>query len=454
MDFRGKKFLVVGLGKSGLAAARFLAQKGARVTVSDVMDQTRLRPESVRAVLALGAELETGGHRKETFLSADMIIVSPGVALDVEPLLAARALGIPIMGEMELAARQIQLPVVAVTGTNGKSTTTAFLGALMARAGMRPFVGGNIGTPLMEYLIGGQPAGVAVLEVSSFQLDTMETFCPLISVILNISPDHGDRYPNFDAYAQSKLKICRNQGAGHYVVLNDEDEGLRAFEPTPPLGVLRYGLEKKKHRQAFLENGALWVRIPGRTSCDFSLEKFRLPGAHNRENLLAAVTAGLAFPVAPHIVQETIDAFEGLPHRLEHVASVGGVDVYNDSKATNVDAASRSIMSFDRPIILIAGGLHKGGSYDPLLKAASGKVKKALFIGEARHVLAGSFEGKIPFSVVQTLEDAVEEAFSVAGPGDVILLAPACASFDMFSDYAHRGEVFKETVRRLSGGIP
>ncbi len=452
MDVFEKKVLVVGLGKSGLSASRWLSRQGAHVTVSELRGEADLDPGLLNETWELGIKLEFGGHRKETFFNTDLIIVSPGVPLDMEPLRAAKGKGIAVLGEMELAGRLIDTPIVAVTGTNGKSTTTAFLGAMIEKAGLRAFVGGNIGRPLLDYVAGDWKADYAVVEVSSFQLDTMERLCPMISLLLNISPDHLDRYPSYEAYVQSKLRIFENQRSGQYAILNDDDECLSNFEPRGDVSVLRYGIEKRGNLQAFIEGNRLRAFLPGMKDHYFELEKFRLPGRHNVENVMGVILAGLALHIEPPIIQEAIDHFQGLPHRLEWVRGIRGVDFYNDSKATNVEAASKSIESFDRPVILIAGGRHKGGDYSPLVRAATGRVRNAIFLGEAKHLLAKSFEGIIPFSLAENMVDAVSQAFSSCKSNDVILLAPACSSFDMFSDYAHRGKIFREEVERLHNG--
>ena len=452
MRFTNKKILVVGLGTSGLSVVRYLVREGARVTVSDRKEERDLEPGTVREMRALGVTLETGGHTTDTFIRSERIIVSPGVPLDLAPLAAAREKGIPVTGEMELAVQGMDTPIVAVTGTNGKSTVTAFLGSLLQNAGHKVFVGGNLGTPLIDYAASGLKADVAVVEVSSFQLDTMEGFSPLVSLLLNISPDHLDRYPDYEAYVQSKLKIFKNQGAGDFAILNDDDAVLSALTLQPDVAVLRYGLKKKGHRQAFVEGKGIRAGLPRKESHLFSLQKCPLPGKHNVENMMAAALAGLALNVEPPVIQHTMDDFEGLPHRLELSGRIREVDFYDDSKATNVDAAIRSIASFDRPIVLIAGGRHKGGDYVPLVKMAKGRVKKAFLMGESKHLMAEAFEGQIPCASADDMEDAVTKAFSVAKPQDVVLLAPACSSFDMFTDYAHRGRAFKEAVEGLQHG--
>lgn len=451
MELSEKKILVVGLGKSGLSASRWLVRQGAEVTVSDLkraedLDQG-LRDESS----ALGIRIEAGGHQRESFLSAHMIVVSPGVPLDIEPLKAARKAGIPILGEMQLALQVLDVPFVAVTGTNGKSTVTTLVGDMISRAGLRAFVGGNIGTPLMDYISGREKADYAVLEVSSFQLDTMEDFSPTVAILLNISPDHLDRYPDYEAYVRSKFKIFEHQKPGQYAVLNAEDERLSRFVPKKGVSLLRYG-RKGRNREAFVQGETLVAGLPGAEARHFDLKGFRLPGTHNLENLMAAVLAGLALNLPPGVLQESMSNFPGLPHRLELVGRIREVDFYDDSKATNVDAALRSVSTFDGGVILIAGGRDKGGDYGPLTKAAYGKVKKAVLLGEAKDLLARAFKDLIPCLTAGSMEEAVMQAFSSADRNDVVLLAPACSSFDMFSDYAHRGRVFREAVERLQHG--
>jgi UDP-N-acetylmuramoylalanine--D-glutamate ligase len=452
MNVSGKHILVVGLGKSGLSVVRWLANKEARVTVSEIKGEADLDPRFLQETRDLGVSLETGGHRRETFLRADTIIVSPGVPLNTEPLKAAGQEGIPVLGEMELACRIMKTPIVAVTGTNGKSTVTAFLGEMMRAGGLNVFVGGNIGTPLIEYAAGEQTADYAVVEVSSFQLDTMISFHPRVAVLLNISPDHLDRYPGYQAYVNSKLSIFQNQGSGDWAVLNDRDPALRSFEPGETVSVLRYGPEKRRNRQAYLEGNKITAVLPGNGLHQFVLDPCVLPGEHNRENLMGAVLAGLSLGVRPPVIQQTIATFRGLPHRLEFAGRVGDVDFYDDSKATNVDAAIRSVKSFDAPVILIAGGRHKGGAYSSLVEAAGGRVRKAVLMGESRFLMAEAFEGIIPYCMAEDMAHAVTQAFSSARSRDVVLLAPACSSFDMFTDYGHRGRVFKAEVERLRDG--
>ncbi len=452
MEFFKKKVLVVGLGKSGVSTARWLSGEGADVVIGDIKPDRDIDREFLEVAREMGVRLETGGHREETFINSDMIIVSPGVPLDLGPLIRARERGIPVLGEMELAAGLFDTPIVAITGTNGKSTAVSILGDMIRGSGAKVFVGGNIGTPLMDYVAGDRDADYVLVEVSSFQLDTMERFRPQVSLLLNISQDHLDRYPDFEAYVRSKLKIYRNQGPGQYSILNDDDERLSRVRPGGGVSVLRYGREKAEERHAFIHGKELIAQMPGGKALVFDLEEFGLPGRHNLENLMGVVLAGLALQIDPGVIQDAIKSFRGLPHRMEMVGSIRGVDFYDDSKATNVDAAVRSVMSFQRPLILIAGGRHKGGEYLPLVTAAKGRVKGAILLGEAKSLMAREFEGIIPVVFAEDMGDAVVKAFAMAEAGDVVLLAPACSSFDMFTDYSHRGRIFREEVKRLNHG--
>ena len=452
MDFAGKNVLVVGLGQSGAAVARWLSGQGAHVTVSEKRDESDLDTGVITGLSGTGIHVECGGHRIETFTKSDLIVVSPGVPLDIRPLTEARIKGVPVSGEIELAGGHLKTRAVAVTGTNGKSTVVKLIGDMLHKGGSSVFVGANFGPPLAEYVGGDQRADYAVLELSSFQLDTIETFSPLMALILNVSPDHLDRYKDYDAYAGSKQRIFANQGKGQTLILNDDDLWLRGLKPKNGPAVFRYGLDRVVGRHAFLDNETITVRLPGRKEVRFSLERFALPGNHNRSNLMAAILTALLLEMAPPDIQEVIDHFEGLPHRLELVEEIEGVAFYNDSKATNIDAAIKSITSFSRPIILIAGGTHKGSDYHPLIEAATHQVKGAVFLGEARDLLAEASADTIPWTMATDMGDAVSLAYKQANRGDVVLLAPACSSFDMFRNFQHRGVVFREAVKRLKNG--
>jgi len=452
MNLAGKNIIVVGLGESGAAAARWLALQGAHVTVSEKQEEYDLDRNLLKGLFESGISLECGGHKIKTFLESDLIVVSPGVPLDIKPLAEARKKEVPIIGEVELASRYLKTQAIAVTGTNGKSTVVKLIGDMFHKGGRSVFVGGNFGPPLAEYVGGSQRDDYAVLELSSFQLDTIERFSPLVALILNVSPDHLDRYEDYEAYARSKEKIFANQGKGQILILNDDDPWLRSLQPKNGPAVFRYGSKGDGGRHAFLDNGGITVRLPGGKEVRFSLDRFALPGNHNRSNLMAAILTALLLEVAPPSIQDAIDHFEGLPHRLELVDEVRGVTFYNDSKATNIDAAIKSITSFARPVILIAGGRHKGSDYLPLVEAASDRVKGAIFLGEAGRLLAEASADRIPWKMATDMSDAVALAYAQSQKGDVVLLAPACSSFDMFRNFQHRGVVFREAVRRLKNG--
>ena len=452
MNFQNLKVAVVGMGKSGMAACRYLAGSGAVVTALDEKTEAQLDQAAVADLKRMGVHLESGGHHENVLMGADAIVVSPGVPADREPFISVQKRGIPVMGELELAYRILHTPIVAITGTNGKSTVTSMAGTMMQQAGLKVFVGGNIGTPLIEYALQGEGCEYAVVEVSSFQLDTSHHFSPAVAVLLNISPDHLERYDSYETYKASKCRIFQNQGPGQVVILNDEDRTLAELEPGGGVSVLRYGLSDGPGRCAYVRDGMIHCVFPGKDLFRFDLSETTLPGKHNHENILAAVLIGMALDIPAKSMGESLRTFRGLPHRLEFVGQIKNVSFVDDSKATNEDAAVKAISSFDHPIVLIAGGRHKGGSYASLLRAAQGRVRQAVFIGEAKGLLAGTFEGKIPFSLADSLSDAVAQAYKAAHEEDVVLLAPACSSFDMFSDYAQRGKIFREAVERLRHG--
>jgi UDP-N-acetylmuramoylalanine--D-glutamate ligase len=451
-EIPGKRVLVVGLGVSGFWAAKWLMSQGALVTVTEKRKEEELDPVPLGELVGLGAILELGGHREETFMSSDLIILSPGVAQSMAVLNEVRGKNIPVIGELELASRVVRTPVIAITGTNGKSTVTTCIGELLKNAGLEGYVCGNIGVPLTTYACGEMKADYVVVEVSSFQLDTSRTFCPYISVILNISPDHLDRYQDFEEYVQSKKKIFARQGPGQYLIVNNEDERLASISPERGVSVLRYGLTKRDGQLSFLEKGRIRVKERAGGIQDYPTTGFQIPGVHNILNFQAVVLVGHLLGIAPSMIQKTLDRFSGLPHRMERVGEIDGVLFYDDSKATNVDAAVGAIQSLDRPILLIAGGRHKSLDYGRFAAASLGKVKKAVFLGEARHRLGAAFHGVVPYGMAEDLDDAVDQAFSWASPGDVVLLAPACSSFDMFSHYQQRGEAFRRAVERLTHG--
>jgi UDP-N-acetylmuramoylalanine--D-glutamate ligase len=453
MELRNRHILVVGLARTGEAVARFCMRRGARVTVTDAAGVDLLGTAAAE-LRRLGAAVELGSHRPESFTACDLIVVSPGVPLDIAPLQIARSHKKPLLGEIELAARFIREPIVAVTGTNGKTTTTELLGRMLSCSGRRVFVGGNIGDPLIGYVDREQRAEVVVAEISSFQLDTIATFRPHVGVLLNITPDHLDRYPDEEAYIRSKGRIFENQSASDWAVYNAEDRHIAEIvrnlrSRRLPFGHAPAGQGPPGEGGATIDGDSLRVTAPGCEGLQIDLSRSKLVGRHNRENIGAACLAGFCAGATPEGIAAAVADFKGLPHRLEYIASVDGVRFYNDSKATNVDAVRRALECFDQPLVLILGGRNKGGDFVPLQPALRRQLRHLVLMGECRAQLAEQLRDVAPQSLAATLEQAVVSARALAQPGDVVLLSPGCASFDMFTNYAERGEVFGRLVRQL-----
>ena len=446
-DFRNKKVLVVGLAKSGLATAEFLATKGARVTVTDHLPASELG-STAESAKELGCSLALAGHPLEVFTQADLIVVSPGVPLDLPQLKEAQIRSIPIVGELELASRFLQLPVVAISGTNGKTTTTALLGDMLKHSGKRVFVGGNIGSPLITLFKEKEPFELAVVEVSSFQLDSMDTFHPQVAVLLNISEDHLDRYPSFAEYVASKCRLFANQTEEDTAVVPARDP-LITVRCTIRSRQLNFSLTKNS-AHAYLDSGWLRCRVMPGPLHRYDLHRWQLFGKHNQQNLLAAVLAATKMGAKPEAIQKTIDNFEPLPHRLELVHHWRGIRFYNDSKGTNVDSVVRSLESFSSPVILIAGGRDKEGSYNPLASLVRQHVKMLVLIGEARFRLAEALGNLSCTVVVEDMDAAVQVALGAAVAGDIVLLSPACSSFDQYENYKARGDHFRYLVHKYT----
>lgn len=450
-NLAGKTVTVVGLGKSGLAAARFCRTAGAAVTVSEA-GQADGFAEDIGHLEPIGVTLEFGPHRMETFEKTDLIVLSPGVPHTIAPLAAARQRGIPVIGEMELAARFIAEPIVAVTGTNGKTTTTELLGAMLKTAGMDVFVGGNIGTPLIEYVESGPSVDWLVVEVSSFQLDTIECFHPRIGCLLNISEDHLDRYTDYAAYAASKWRLFRNQTAEDTAIINGfltaagaPDRPLRGrtlFFNDAPDGRQPSARIHQTRLDLDCGNGAARVAI--------DLSAMQLIGRHNKENVAAASLAALAAGAAPDAIQAALNDFSGMPHRVSFVREVQGIRYYDDSKATNVDAVARALDSFHDPVVLIMGGRDKGGSYQGLEERIGQKVRQLIVMGEAAEAITKAFQHLVPVHPADDMGAAVRFAARTAHAGQVVLLSPACSSFDMYANYHQRGEEFCRHVQQLA----
>lgn len=447
MDLNNKRVLVVGLGKSGVASALFLKSRGARVTVSDSKPEAELRNE-ILLLLEHGITVETGGHGDRTFRGQDLIVVSPGVPVDAPQLVQARDLGEPVIGEIELAAQFLQGSIVAITGANGKTTTTALAGEIIAAGKFPTLVGGNIGTPAISFVDQARDATWTVLEVSSFQLETIVKFRPRIAVVLNITPDHLDRHKTFDNYVNAKARIFENQRADDFAVLNAEDSTAASLSSRARSQIFWFSRKKEVERGAFARGTHIYFRDGNRELEIVPLSEVALKGAHNLENVLAAVSIGRIVGCRPEQIRAAVRNFKAVEHRLEFVASVAGVDYYNDSKATNVDATVKALESFPANIHLILGGKDKGSDYTVLCDLLP-RVKRVYTIGAAAAKIESQLQGAVEIEPAETLQRAVTRASESAVPGDVILLAPACASFDQFQSYEHRGRAFKEAVRSL-----
>ncbi len=448
MEVKGKRILVVGLGKSGAAAALFLEARGARVTVSDSKQQTQLGG-LIPQLLDKGIAVETGVHGERTFRDQDLIVVSPGVPVDAPSLTQARQLGIKIIGEVELASRYLQGKVIAITGSNGKTTTTTLAGEVLARAGKKVLVGGNIGTPVIELVGQSSADGWNVLEISSFQLETIEEFHPAISVILNITPDHLDRHRTFENYVAAKARIFENQMAEDAAVLNADDPACAGVANRLKPQIFWFSRKKEVGNGALVrDNNIIWKDKSGETKV-LAITDIPLKGSHNVENVLAAVSVGMLAGCAPERIRDAVKQFKAVEHRLEFVSRVNGVDYYNDSKATNVDATMKALESFPANIHIILGGKDKGSDYSVLKDLLKQRAKRVYTIGAAAKKIEEQIVGAAPIEHCENLTKAVKFASARATAGDVVVLAPACASFDQFENYEHRGRAFKEAVFEL-----
>ena len=451
MDLQGKRVLVVGLARTGLAVANFLKEKGSIVSATEVRERGKAEPEVVRRVDEMGIGVEWGGHREQTFLSQDLIVVSPGVDLAIDPIRKAREEGVPVLSEIELASRFIQVPMIAVTGTNGKTTTTLLIGEMLKEGGRRVGVAGNIGDPLILYADEKKGWEVLVVEISSFQLEAVETFRPRIAVLLNITEDHLDRYPGYPEYIEAKSKIFMNQTAGDDAVLNGEDPIVMKLAESVKSKKAFFGRKRTISRGAFYDPPEIVVNLRNGSEGEeaYSLANAPLKGAHNVENMMAAIVASRLFHCSRTAIEKVVNRFEGIEHRLEFVREIQGVRYYNDSKGTNVGSVVKSLQSFSEPIILIAGGKDKKGDLSPLGDLIRTRVKSMILIGEAKERMAGELGGLTKTLLAENLDEAVTLAHREAEMGEVVLLSPACSSFDMFKDYKERGRVFKEAVNRL-----
>jgi UDP-N-acetylmuramoylalanine--D-glutamate ligase len=452
MELKGKKVLVVGLGKSGLAAALFLRRRGAHVTVSDVRSAEALAKD-IPALLDEGIMVETGGHGLLTFRRQDLIVVSPGVPLNTPELAQVKSFGLPVIGELELAARFLKGKTLAITGSNGKTTTTSLVGEILEKAGIPTLVGGNIGVPVVALIDQSTDETWSVLEVSSFQLESTERFHPVIAVILNITPDHLDRHGSFENYALAKERIFAAQNEDDYVILNADNARAAQAAARSVARVYFFSVEHSVLQGAWVEDGFLVYRGAKNDPVEkvMLLSGVPLKGAHNVENVLAAVCASRLAGATAEQVRSGVESFQAVEHRLEFVAKINGVEFYNDSKATNVDATAKAVASFSSGIHLILGGKDKNSDYTQLAQLLRARVRAVYTIGSAAAKIESELRGVVSILSCETLDNAVSAAGSAARPGEVVLLAPACSSFDQFENYEQRGKVFKELVNERRG---
>jgi UDP-N-acetylmuramoylalanine--D-glutamate ligase len=445
MELTNKKILVVGLARTGVAVARFLVAQGAQVIVTDMRDEEQLA-ECLEQLADLDINFELGRHVPHSFLMADLIVVSPGVPMDIKPLQMARSQKRRVVSEVELASWFIDAPMIAITGTNGKTTTTTLTGEIFENCGFDTFVGGNIGRPLIELASSGEKVERVVVELSSFQLEGVESFRPRVAVLLNLTEDHLDRYETFQQYIDAKLRIFENQTPEDFAVLNLDDPLVadcagrlkaRVF-PMSRLQELSEGISYKDGFITFSHQGKV---------LRFGTEGFRLKGVHNLDNIMASLAAALLLRCDGDCAYQTVSTFKGLPHRMEFVEEIAGVSWYEDSKGTNVGSVVKSLESFDANITLIAGGKDKGGSYEPLAPLVAERVSHLILIGEARFRIKDALGALTDTHLVGSLEEAVALARKLTTAGGTVLFSPACSSFDMFKDYAERAARFQALVR-------
>ena len=449
MDILGKNVLVVGLARSGVAAAHWLSDHGAVVTGTDLRGPGAF-PKAVAELLTRKVGLELGLHRESTFLRQDIIVISPGVPADLPVLNLARQKGIPVVPEIELAAWFLKGELAGITGTNGKTTTTTLLGKILEASGFSTFVGGNIGVPLLAAVDLDPSPPFVVSELSSFQLETISAFRPHVATLLNLSPNHLDRHPSFEAYVAAKARIFSNQTEDDYAILNADDENVMKLVPSIRSQKVFFSLRKELASGVFVSRGTVMYRVQNLEVGLLRTSDVRLRGDFNLENVLAAAAAACVLGVDFASIRRAVREFNGVEHRLEFVREIRGVDFYNDSKATSVDAASKALSTFESGVHLILGGKDKGAPYAPLRSLIKDRVREVLVIGAARNQIASDLAGVVDIVESGDLETAVRTAFERARPGDVVLLAPACSSFDQFENFEHRGMVFKALVERLA----
>ncbi|HTA52144.1 MAG TPA: UDP-N-acetylmuramoyl-L-alanine--D-glutamate ligase [Candidatus Acidoferrum sp.] len=446
-DLSGKRVLVVGLARTGVSVSLFAAAYGATVTATDSKPESAMG-ETAGRLRAAGVKLELGGHPPSIFFEQDLIVTSPGVPANLAPMVLAHVAGIPVWSEIELAWRYLRGKVVAITGSNGKTTTTSLVAHILETADIPMLVGGNIGRPLISLVESSTDSTVTVAEVSSFQLESIEAFRPEIGVMLNLTPDHLDRHASFADYATAKMRLFENQLERDIAILNADDPEVTKRMPAKS-HVFWFSRQKRVAEGAFLAGDQIIFRHEGSETLIAKRSDILLRGDHNVENVLAACAAAYLAGATPVAIANGVKTFRGVEHRLEFVGEIGGAQFYNDSKATNVDAALKAIEAFPGPLVLILGGKDKGSPYTPLAEPLRTRARAAVLIGESAEKIARDLGDAVPTVQAGTLERAVEIAAERLQPGDVVLLAPACSSFDQFENYEHRGRAFKQLVAQL-----
>jgi UDP-N-acetylmuramoylalanine--D-glutamate ligase len=452
MTYRGKSVLVVGAAKSGIAAARFLLARSARVTLTDTQTLENLpNLSSLLHAKGLPGELvlELGGHKEESFRTCDFVVLSPGVPLSLSHFETSRKAGIPVIAEIELAARHLKGRIIGITGSNGKTTTTTLVAELLTGSGLKGYAAGNIGEPLIDFVDASSQEDIYAVELSSFQLEGIDQFRPFVGSILNLTPDHLDRYPGFEEYVAAKRRIFQNQDKTDFAVLNADDGRCAAIAAEVPSTPVLFSRLKTLVRGAYLRKGHLVYRDKTGVKKLLPADAIFLKGTHNVENVLAACAIAILAGADPESLEESVRKFRGVEHRIEWVAEINGVEYFNDSKATNLDATVKSLEAFPGNIILIAGGKDKAGDFTVLRSLVQERVKHLVLLGEAAPKIREALHETVEMTEAQSMQEAVALCHEIAQPGDVVLLAPACASFDMFQDYGHRGRVFKEAVRGM-----
>jgi UDP-N-acetylmuramoylalanine--D-glutamate ligase len=447
MDFKDKKIVIIGMGKTGIATANFLGSRGGRVVVTD--EKPRELWDEQYADIAKERWLETGSYNADILSGADMVIPSPGVPPYNDILATAILKKIPVISEIELAYLFLKKPLIAVTGTNGKTTTASLLGEIFVRAGKKVFVGGNIGNPLIEYAGTKQKEDFVVAEISSFQLQWTEKFHPFVAIILNVTPDHINYHGSFDEYRRIKARVFANQNGSDFAIINAGDPAQESMVRGIRAKVALFSSAKEMQHGIYLKDDALVFKMFDGSQEQYPLSMIKIPGLHNAENIMAAVMAARFCGCSRTGIIAAINDFRGLPHRIEYIGEKKNIRFYDDSKGTNVGSVVRALDTFSEPVILLLGGRDKDGDFDALQSILTKKVKKVILFGEARDRIESLIGKGVPSEKRQTLREAVESAYKNAAAGDVVLLSPGCASFDEFKNYKERGNFFKEVFRNL-----